>query len=420
MKRIWTVMDGSPIYALVEDGTLWRSIDLGPWEKVNLEPEEPTNMSKALWYDTIDPFLGYFDTFQVAEGLGSDPAIAGIYYDAILGRFKMSDYQVSATPYNGYIEHCYTTYIEEYADPSGYNLPGYWVFGEGLTEMYLRNADNDALAAFNNIMDNSAYMTTVNGQTGLNDQGRTPNDRHEISREFGYCSLGYIQLKRCQVLTEAQEIRRDYCFNSSFTIIEDWCGNVGAPPEEQQATYFRPFMGSITAHMMINYYETEASEAEKVLIIAALIKLAEYCWDNCWNEEGAAFLYTDRIGGIEDDWAADEDGDPSPDLSMLIAPWYAWLWSITGDELWQLRAEAIFEGAIPVYVDGFLQSGAYLGTEINPNGKHINQQLVWGTKHFDYVEVVPDSGEEVVVSGGGGGGGSGSSSSVTRQRKKKK
>lgn len=332
-------------------------------------------MSKAAFYDILSEFYGYRDDYIVAQGLGSGASLLSTYYDGELGAYKLADYFGTTANYYDYADNLNTAYAVNYGRAYSWGIPGYWAFGEGLAERYIRRADASALSDLDDLCASAAYH--VSGSLPVSNV-----DRHELSREWSYCVLNLIQLSRCQSLTAGQISRRDACYADLLTILDDWA--VG-----QTASYYRPFMGSILAHALISYYDYVANAGQKTTIQSALATLATHTWDTCWDEAGQAFLYTDRVGvNPPDTWAATEDGSPAPDLSMLIAPWYAWLWMKTSDTAWRTKAESIFNGGLPIYSGAFWSSGAYLGTRSasNPIGKHINQQMVWGTKYFDYIE----------------------------------
>lgn len=332
-------------------------------------------MSKAAFYDILSEFYGYRDDYIVAQGLGSGASLLSTYYDGELGAYKLADYFGTTANYYDYADNLNTAYAVNYGRVYSWGVPGYWAFGEGLAERYIRRADASALSDLDDLCASAAYH--VSGSLPVSNV-----DRHELSREWSYCVLNLIQLSRCQSLTAGQISRRDACYADLLTILDDWA--VG-----QTASYYRPFMGAILAHALISYYDHVASAGQKTTIQSALATLATHTWDTCWDEAGQALLYTDRIGvNPPDAWASSEDGNPAPDLSMLIAPWYAWLWMKTSDTAWRTKAESIFNGGLPIYSGSFWSSGAYLGTRSasNPNGKHINQQLVWGSKYFDYIE----------------------------------
>ena len=58
-----------------------------------------------------------------------------------------------------------------------------------------------------------------------------------------------------------------------------------------------------------------------------------------WLADAGAFKYTDRN-------VPSGDQRPSPDLNMLIAPAYAWLYAQTHEAKWRDRYDTIFAAAL--------------------------------------------------------------------------
>jgi len=97
-----------------------------------------------------------------------------------------------------------------------------------------------------------------------------------------------------------------------------------------------------------------------------------------------SFTYTDRDVGNVDPY----DLEMQPDLNMLIAPWFAFLYNRTGIITYRDYALDMFEGAFPEYDGTTYVSGAYLGTRsaVNPSGKQYDQQMFWAADFFAYME----------------------------------
>jgi hypothetical protein len=89
----------------------------------------------------------------------------------------------------------------------------------------------------------------------------------------------------------------------------------------------------------------------------------DWLWDNVWVANAEAFRYTDRL-------VNPGDLDPAPDLNLLIAPTYAWLYYQTGDVKFRDRGDAIFAGGVKY---------AWLA-----NGKQFNQNY---RLSFEYVRL---------------------------------
>ena len=114
------------------------------------------------------------------------------------------------------------------------------------------------------------------------------------------------------------------------------------------AGWMRPFMVALTSHALILYHERVGDSR----VIPTLTMAMDSLWDTMWLPASQAFKYTDRetsTGGQE----------PAPDLNLLIAPVYIWLYHQTGEVRHRDRFDAIFVGGV---------QQAYL-----VNGKQFNQ-----------------------------------------------
>ena len=337
-------------------------------------------------YPIYAEFAGYNSTRMNLDGLSSDPSLNKAYYDGIFCSYAMRDFFATASPYEDYADEYFVSYADYYLRNPGvmYGVPGYWAFGKGLAEHYIRRSIAQAKTDLEGLCASAAYHGV--GLTGFytiegNFPGTHTVDGHALSREWSYCTMTYIQLARCQALTAAQEARRDFCFEDLFRIVDWWFTSA-------TASYVRPFMVGILMRALIEYYEhVDADSRIPTAITTCLTALID---PNLYIAANKTFYYTDR-DGTGQPWGSpdlDRDPDGTPDLNMLIAPAFAWLYSITGTASWATYAQDLFDGSVPVYSGGFWQSGAYLGSQdsSNPNGKQLNQQLVWHQKLWDYLE----------------------------------
>ena len=91
-----------------------------------------------------------------------------------------------------------------------------------------------------------------------------------------------------------------------------------------------------------------------------------WLWARAWVATDRAFWY--------ENWAPDgNQAFPqkagAPDLNLLIAPAFAWMYHQTGDTTYRDSGDQVFAGGV---------TGAYLD-----NGKQFNQNYMWS---FDYVK----------------------------------
>jgi len=114
-----------------------------------------------------------------------------------------------------------------------------------------------------------------------------------------------------------------------------------------------PFMIGVTMESLIHYYERTGDPR----VPPAIENAADRMWASLWQPASQSFAYTTT------------DPIATPDLSLLIAPAYAWLWQLTGAGRHLDHGDAIFAGGV---------RGAWLYA-----GKAFSQNYRWS---FDYVK----------------------------------
>lgn len=306
----------------------------------------------------------------------ADTKLAATYYDAQQVFFRRYDYtgQVSWLQSAEYAQSAYENY---YVTPNNGQIPGFWSFTEGLTRDALLNSDPVASNAVNLITLNAAYHT--------NNDPSDPDYLEGIvaARENAYALIAHINNVRCG--RAANTARIAYLYANAKGHIEQWA-------VDRTAEYCRPFMASLVARALINYYTHYSAESE---IISYLSTLGDYIHETCLNPGEVVWNYTDRETGNTDP----EDLEPAFDLGNLITPFLGWLWWQTGQQKWLDRGDAAFDACVPVYDQwGFYASGAYLGgrSVSQVNGKHVCQNYLWIIDYLTWRALSP-------VTGGGGG-----------------
>jgi hypothetical protein len=164
-----------------------------------------------------------------------------------------------------------------------------------------------------------------------------------VSREVAYTIMSYLNAER---VGGPRRARLQHLVTQALGHMDQWFAP-GSPP------YVQPFMVGLTAEALIMYHERNPDGRIPLAIKRAL----DWLWTNAWVARDAAFWYesTDKAAG-------------APDLNLLIAPAYAWLYRYTGDSTYRDRGDQIFAGGV---------KGAYLLA-----GKHFNQNYRWS---FEYV-----------------------------------
>jgi hypothetical protein len=101
-------------------------------------------------------------------------------------------------------------------------------------------------------------------------------------------------------------------------------------------------MFGLTAEALITTYE----RTQDARIPQALKVGADWIWQNMWLPASSAFQYMSvEVAGVG-------GPDPAPDLNLLIAPVYAWLYNQTGLNKYRDAGDQIFAGGVKLaYLD---------------------------------------------------------------------
>lgn len=257
----------------------------------------------------------------------NDCKLANIYYDGAYV-FKRLD---GLHPGNGF-DSCAVTasnIFKDYITRSGgaLQVPGYRNFTDGFQVL----GEYDWV---HELSTKAAYAR----QEAFGEDITNP----ELSREISYAIVSYINARKGGYELNSLYNSR---VNASFEHLAHWFDRGDAP-------YIRPFMVALTARAIIRHDEAYTDSRTLPVLRSA----ASWLWDNTWIPSSRAFKYTDRVvssGGTE----------PAPDLNLLIAPLYYWLFAQTGEVSWRDKGDAIFEGGV---------NQAYFAS-----GKQFNQNYFW-------------------------------------------
>lgn len=129
----------------------------------------------------------------------------------------------------------------------------------------------------------------------------------------------------------------------------------------RQSVYFQPFVVGLTAEALLDYYQLTRDPR-----IPSLIQLAaDGLWSRAWDPQSGSFrYYTDSPNSIS--------SEPAPDLNLLIAPIYAWMYMWTGDSRYRIMGDNIFvNGVDKAWLHG---------------GKHFSQNYRWSGKYVEWRE----------------------------------
>lgn len=270
--------------------------------------------------------------------LRGDPALAATYYDAQWVFYRIADY-TNDPRWLSCAQAAERVYRDEYVLPADGRVPGYWNFSHGLTRDYLSTGDEVSKRAALLLASNAAFAVDSTPLSSTQDV--------EQSREVAYAIMAYIN---AEDLGAAPRPRLQQLVEQAFGHMDQWFVS-------RTAGYMRPFMVALTSHALITYHQRTGDAR----VVPTLMHALDEVWNRTWLPHEQAFQYTDRnidSGGVE----------AAPDLNLLIAPAYAYVYKETGEVRFRERADAAFVGGV---------NAAFLS-----NGKQFNQNYRWS---FDYL-----------------------------------
>jgi hypothetical protein len=221
-----------------------------------------------------------------------------------------------------------------YVLQNGGKLPGYRVFPHGLYRDFVETGDEESKRAVLLLASASAFASKSGAVDTVN------------SRETAF-------LLNARRLANKMGATHDLGFMAATALghLDQWVRN---------RPYTQPFMMGLTMEALIGYHEDTGDGR----VLQAIQPVLDLLWNEYWVPADKGFRYDDKAT------------KGAPDLNMLIAPAFAWVYRMTGDVKYLERGDEIFNGGV---------AGAYLG-----QGKQFSQQYRWS---FDYVKWVKPSAE---------------------------
>lgn len=272
-------------------------------------------------------------------------------YDAARVYYQMADYTRDAR-WNECAKKAVQAYRDGYLKPNGNRAAGWIIFPHGLVEDFKRTGDQASKIAFLELAKGSAFAASYPLQWTAS---------ANASREVAY----NVMAKLIAVTYGGQVWGLDEQVKQAFDHIAQWTRLRQGQPSGTDADYVRPFMVALTSEALIQWAAGDAAKRTKVQ--AALQPLWDSLWNCCWIPAHQSLMYTDR----PDDGNNQGGQEPAPDVNLLIAPAYAWLYSQTQDPKWRDRADNLFTGGV---MKACLVCGA----------KQFNESYRWSFSYFDW------------------------------------
>ena len=254
------------------------------------------------------------------------------YYDGTKVYQQIARYTQDSRWYTcaGYTNTAYRSYV--LGATSSYALGGWRVFPHGLANDYESTGTVSSRDAAVRLSTYSAYAWS-GGSSACG-----------LSRETAYILQAYL------VAEDLGEPRHP----KFATAVDNALLQLYQSLVTRRCSSVSPFVMGLTMEALIRYYEATGDSRVPPAIEVA----ADAMWVWLWNPASESFVSasTNLTGG-------------APDLNLLIAPAYAWLWQVTGAPRHLDRGDAIFAGGV---------RRAWLGA-----GKAFSQNYRWS---FDYVK----------------------------------
>lgn len=271
----------------------------------------------------------------LARPLTFDELLGATYYDGERTFHQIADHAGDAT-WTECAGRAEALYRDLYVVPAAGSVPGYWNFSRGLALDYLRTGDL--------LSQQAAILLSENAMFARDGTPPESTVSVDFSREVAYAILSYLDAEAVGALPRD---RLSMLVNQAVGHLDQWFVTRTAP-------VITPFMAGLTAEALITYY----GRTPDPRIPPAIAQAMDWLWANAWMPGEEAFWESSNNPSVA-----------APDLNMLIAPAYAWLYRQTGDPAYRERGDQIFEGAVKF---GFIASG-----------KHFNQHYRWS---FQYVK----------------------------------
>jgi len=276
------------------------------------------------------------------SGLSGDAALNATYYDAARVFYQIADYTHDPS-WLAPAHEAATIYRDQFVMPNNGDVPGYWNFTGGLLLDYQHTGDvrsKDAILLLSNNADFARDGTPLEWTAST-----------VQSREVAYSIMSDLN---AETVGQPPPARLGDLVTQAIGHLDQWFVSKTAP-------YLQPFMAGLTMEALIQYNTAVGGDPR---ILPAIQSAVDSMWSHNWLSGNQSFQYVDQqlsgVGGP----------DPAPDLNMLIAPAYAWMYHQTGNPMYQQEADAIFKGGVE---DAYLQGAK----QFNQNYLFAFDFLTW-------------------------------------------
>jgi len=265
----------------------------------------------------------------------NDELLAAVYYDAVDVFLQIGEYTRDPA-WTVCAQRAKTIYRDRYVLANKGQVPGYWNFTHGLTLDYLKTGDATSKDAVIVLSRTAAYARDSDLSV--------PSIRSAwASREVAYAIMTHLNAEK---VGAAPRATTPQFIDLALRHMDQWfgsrsfrCPSVCDPAAAKGQYYIQPFMVGLTSEALIMWFD----KTHDARVVPAVKTALDWLWTHAWVPADEAFWY--------DNWVADpaQPFPPrpgAPDLNLLIATSYVWLYRQTGDVTYRQRGDQIFAGGV--------------------------------------------------------------------------
>jgi hypothetical protein len=308
----------------------------------------PPDLGLAEWRERMTKFGRRHGEFLAAGKPDDplDPLLATTYYDAARVFLLIGDY-LREPVWATYADAALRVYRDRYVIANRGGVPGYWIFTRGMAMHYARTKDERSAEGVRLLASKAAFARDTSPEAST--------VSWEQSRETAYALQAKLD---AEAVGEPRSPRLAMLVDHALGHIDQWFVS-------NSAAYTQAFMVALTAEALIRWDSTKPDPR----VFPALQKAAAGLWKRMWVPEVQAFNLVDR------EIPGSSKPVPAPDLNLMIAPLYAWIYHRTGNRVYRDRAAVIFaHGVRKAYLAG---------------GKQFNQNYRWSFDYLDWMTKPP-------------------------------
>ncbi len=292
-----------------------------------------------------------------------------VFYEGLdyaRARRAAGDRSWDAAPFAAAVAAAVRQYRDLYLVPNACRATGYFAYNAGLTRHYVETGDPASRDA--------ALLMSTSSACSDDASPLAMFTSFEVSREVAFSILMRLD---AEDLGQAHRGRTDQFAALAMGHIDQWTA-ARRPP----CLHVRPFMVGLTLEALIAYHDRYRDPAIPPKVKQALDWLRAHAWDpgHGGTPGTGTFVLTDidvnRLDPVAcagHGYSADpyEQRIPAPDLSLLIAPAYAWYYQYSGDPTYRAWADEAWAGSSGV-------ASAPLSQKV------YNQSFRWSWKYLEW------------------------------------